>query len=105
MNADAIDDPPPAPHNLVVSLVASVHNTPVPDAIVYTRQGCHLCEDAEALLRRYGLSPQLINIDEDPALVERYTDCVPVVVVDGKERFRGHVNEVLLRRLLAKDRP
>ena len=70
------------------------------DVILYTRQGCHLCDDALGLLRRNGLSPRIIDIDSDPELVARYDTCVPVVVIDGKERFRGHVNEVLLRREL-----
>ena len=52
------------------------------------------------VLERYGLRPELIDIDSDPQLRERYTTCVPVVIIDGKERFRGRVNEVLLRRLL-----
>lgn len=69
--------------------------------ILYTRQGCHLCDDAYDLLIQHGLAPQKIDIDADPQLRERYTTCVPVVVVDGKERFRGRVNEVLLRRLLS----
>ena len=77
----------------------------MPDAIVYTREGCHLCADAEAMLKRYGLSPQLIDIDREPTLLDRYNDCVPVVLIDGKERFRGQVNEVLLQRLLAKGWP
>ena len=69
--------------------------------ILYTRAGCHLCEDAAALLARYGLAPQCVDIDADAALRERYNDCVPVVFIDGKERFRGRVNEVLLKRILA----
>lgn len=70
------------------------------DVTIYTRAGCHLCEDAEALLVRHGLRPKLVDIDADPDLVARYTDCVPVVVMDGVERFRGRVSEPLLRRLL-----
>ena len=70
--------------------------------VVYTRQGCHLCEEAEELLKRHGLSPTMVDIDADPALAERYTDCVPVVLIDDRERFRGRVNEVLLKRLLKK---
>jgi glutaredoxin len=73
----------------------------MPPVLLYTRPGCHLCEEAEALMRKHGLEPQLVDIDADPQLRERYTTCVPVVVIDGKERFRGRVNEVLLRRLLA----
>ncbi len=69
---------------------------------LYTRSGCHLCDDAHALLVRHGLRPEIVDIDADPALRERFNTCVPVVVIDGKERFRGRVNEVLLRRILAE---
>jgi glutaredoxin len=68
--------------------------------LLYTRQGCCLCDDAQALLVRHGLQPRLIDIDQDPALREKFTDCVPVVEIDGTIRFRGRINEVLLRRLL-----
>ena len=71
-----------------------------PHVILYTRDGCHLCEDAHAALLKYGIKPQIVDIDTDPALTDRYNDCVPVVVIDGQERFRGRVNEMLLRRLL-----
>lgn len=72
----------------------------MPQAILYTRQGCHLCEDAEAMLVRYGLAPELVDIDRDPELRNRYHECVPVVVIDGKERFRGRIDERLLKRLV-----
>ena len=68
--------------------------------LLFTRPGCHLCEEAEALLLRYGLSPHKIDIDASPELRAKYDTCVPVVVIDGKERFRGIVNEILLKRLL-----
>jgi glutaredoxin len=73
----------------------------MPRVKLYTRQGCHLCDDARALLMKYGLHPELIDIDADPELRQRYTACVPVVEINGRERFRGRVNEVLLARLLA----
>ena len=69
--------------------------------ILYTRPGCHLCDDAKSLLRQNGLSPKEVNIDDDPSLVERYGLCIPVVVIAGRERFRGRVDPVLLRRILA----
>ena len=67
---------------------------------LYSRPGCHLCEVAKEVLARYGLSAVEIDIDQEPALRVRYNECVPVVVIDGKERFRGRIDEVLLRRLL-----
>jgi glutaredoxin len=69
--------------------------------IVYTRKGCHLCDEAVELLRNFGLQPELIDVDADPQLREQYNECVPVVWIDGKPRFRGRVNRVLLERILA----
>lgn len=70
-------------------------------ALLFTRPGCHLCDEAEAILIRHGLTVQKINIDGSPELRQKYDTCVPVVVIDGKERFRGQVSEVLLKRLLS----
>jgi len=72
----------------------------MPSVTLYTRRGCHLCDDVQALLLRHGLHPQLVDIDADSALRERYNHCVPVVEINGRERFRGRINEVLLLRLL-----
>ncbi len=72
--------------------------------VFYTRQGCHLCDDAktlvEALQAEYGFTVEIQDIDGDPQLREKFTTCVPVVEVNGKVRFRGQVNAVLFRRLL-----
>jgi len=42
----------------------------------------------------------LVDVDASPELRDRFDTCVPVVEIDGKIRFRGHVDRVLLRRLL-----
>ncbi|UUO08511.1 glutaredoxin family protein [Blastopirellula sp. J2-11] len=68
---------------------------------LYTRPGCHLCEDAEQILIQHGLAPELVNIDDSPELTQKYGCCIPVVEIDGKVRFRGRIHEMLLRRLLA----
>jgi glutaredoxin len=70
------------------------------EILIYTRLGCHLCDEAKALLESHGLRVQTVDIDDDPELRERYDQCVPVVFIDGRERFRGRVDPVLLRRLL-----
>jgi glutaredoxin len=75
------------------------HNT-APSVILYTRVGCHLCDDALALLQSHGLEPQLVDVDTDAELRERFNECVPVVEINGQIRFRGHVDPILLRRLL-----
>jgi len=73
------------------------------EAVMYTREGCHLCDEAWAILEaEHGrLRLSRMDVDTDPALAERYGLEVPVVVIDGVVRFRGRVNAVLLRRLLA----
>ena len=68
-------------------------------ATLYTRQGCQLCDKAEAILVRHGFDVESIDIDQDDQLQERYNACVPVVLIEGQERFRGRINETLLRRL------
>jgi hypothetical protein len=76
--------------------------------VLYTRAGCHLCENARAMLERYpAYLPAVIevDIDQDPELVGRFSTCVPVVEFDGKVRFRGRVSELLLRRLIAATPP
>ena len=71
-----------------------------PDIVLYTRRGCHLCEVAKETLLQQGHTPKEIDIDDDPELRARFDCCVPVVEIDGKIRFRGHVYKRLLRRLL-----
>ncbi|HZZ81097.1 MAG TPA: glutaredoxin family protein [Gemmataceae bacterium] len=72
--------------------------------VVFTRETCPLCDEAWKLLRgyqnRYGFTLEAIDIDTSPNLVDEHGEWVPVVVVNGQVRFRGHVNEVLLQRLL-----
>jgi glutaredoxin len=70
------------------------------DVVLYTRQGCHLCHEAERLLGGYGLHPRLIDIDAEPELLARFDTCVPVVEINGRIRFRGRIDELLLRRLI-----
>jgi glutaredoxin len=72
----------------------------MPEVVLYTRQGCHLCEIAAEILARHKLEVQEVDIDRQPELRQRYNECVPVVVIDGRERFRGRVDELLLRRIL-----
>ena len=70
------------------------------EIILYTRKECCLCDQAKEILEKYGLEPQLVDIDEHPDKLAQYNECVPVVEIDGKVYFRGRVNEVLLRRLI-----
>jgi glutaredoxin len=68
---------------------------------LYTRAGCHLCQEAERVLRdERAATPfrlELVDVDADPELVRRYGVRVPVVAVDGVELFEYEVPPDLLR--------
>jgi glutaredoxin len=71
---------------------------------VYTRQGCHLCDDAITVVRDVATGRariELIDIDADPDLVERYTVRVPVIAVDGVEIAEYHIAAEQLEAALA----
>lgn len=77
---------------------------------IYSRNGCHLCDDAVELLwsplyRPYLPVPDVIDIDEDPELKAQFDTSVPVLEFDGTIRFTGRVDEVLLRRLIEGTSP
>lgn len=74
------------------------------EVVVYTRADCPLCDEALHWLRKHQRSERLaireVDIDGDPELMSKYGDKVPAIEIDGKLRFFGKLNEVLLRRLL-----
>ena len=73
--------------------------------ILYTAPGCHLCDDARAVLERVrGETPfELVerDITADDALHRRYLERIPVVELAGEELFEFFVDEAELRRRLA----
>jgi glutaredoxin len=79
---------------------------PRPDLhfLLYTRAACPLCDEACEMLLRYQKSHRFVleikDVDEAEDLVHEFGACVPVVTIDGQVRFRGHINEVLLQRIL-----
>jgi glutaredoxin len=76
--------------------------SPSSQVVLYTRNDCCLCHDALEILQKEGIHPEVVDIDQQPELRAKFTTCVPVVEIDGKVRFRGRVNPVLLRRLLPR---
>lgn len=68
-----------------------------------TRRECHLCDDALATLLRFQdalPSIEIVDIDDDPQLVRQFGESVPVVEIDGRVRFRGAVQPLLLKRMI-----
>ena len=60
----------------------------MPRPTLYVRDGCHLCEDASALLDdMLGTDGwEAVDIETDDDLLVRYAHRIPVLVVDGEER-------------------
>lgn len=72
--------------------------------IVYSRHGCHLCDEALPVVARAcaaaGEAWEVVDIDGDEALRALYSDDVPVVTVDGVPVTRWFADEAALRRAL-----
>ena len=78
----------------------------VHQVVLYTRGGCHLCDQVKATLarleKRGGLSFvwKEVDVDSDPELVRQFGEQVPVVFIDGKKAFKYRMGErEFLRRL------
>jgi glutaredoxin len=75
-----------------------------PKITLYTRVGCHLCDDAKGMIDRLSaripLELEVVDIDGDPELKARYDWEVPVILIDGKKAAKLRVDETALERRL-----
>jgi glutaredoxin len=71
---------------------------------LYTRPGCHLCEDAKALIEpmlgEFGATLREVNIDEDAVLRQRYGTDIPVIFIGSRKVAKHRVDPVKFRRQL-----
>lgn len=76
-----------------------------PRVTLYTRPGCHLCDDARAVIieicAELGEEYAEISIDDDPTLQRRFSEEIPVTFVDGRQHDFWRVDPARLRRALA----
>jgi glutaredoxin len=79
------------------------------NVVIYSRPGCHLCEEAKANMRAAGCDDEFIldevNIDEDPALRDSFQFDIPVVFINGVKVFKHRVEPREFKRKLAKLAP
>jgi glutaredoxin len=63
--------------------------------ILYSKAGCHLCDEARACLEDVAADHELvieeIDIRRDDVLFARYRNRIPVIVLDGEERLEGRI--------------
>ena len=71
---------------------------------LYTREGCHLCEEAKAailpMVSEFGATLREMDIDDDPVLHDRYTNDVPVILLGSKMVAQHRLDPAQLRRQL-----
>jgi len=76
----------------------------LPEVVLYTRKGCHLCDEAKEQIRQVQADAPFafreVDIDLDPALRDLYNEEVPVIFVNGKEAFRYRINPGEFRKRL-----
>jgi glutaredoxin len=74
------------------------------EVVLYGKAGCHLCEDARAVVQevRARRPFDLVEVDVslDPVLNARYGERIPVVAVAGEDAFEYFVDPGELERLL-----
>ena len=69
--------------------------------VLFGRPGCHLCDDARAVLERIGHPFDEVDIESDDALLRRYLERIPVIALDGEELYDFFVDDADLRARLA----
>jgi glutaredoxin len=71
-----------------------------PTLTLYSRPGCHLCDDARAALERVRARAPFalreVNIETDDSLLRRYLERIPVVALGEQELFEFFVDEAAL---------
>lgn len=71
---------------------------------IYSRPGCHLCDEAKAVIepltQRYALQLTVTNVDSNAELRAAYGTEIPVVLINGAEAFRHRVDAETLERKL-----
>ena len=78
---------------------------PKPASVVFlTRTGCSLCETAEPVVVRTaaeaGVPLEVRDVDADPGDLDKWSDMVPVVLLDGEQHAFWRIDERRLRRAL-----
>ena len=80
------------------------YNRNMHDVVVYSRNGCHLCEVVKKTLMRVQGKADFrwreVDIDADPELQRKFTDEVPVVFIDGRKAFKYRMDVSDFLRLL-----
>lgn len=80
--------------------------TDEPRITLLSKPGCHLCDDARAVIERVatdtGIGWREVNILSDPELQVTWWDQIPVTLIDGVQHDYWRVDEQRLRQALKR---
>jgi hypothetical protein len=73
-----------------------------------TRRDCHLCDEMAVVLKQtaplFPTSVEVTDVDSSPELLARYSDEVPVLLIEGRKAFKYRVTRDALERRLRAER-
>lgn len=76
------------------------------EVTLVTRAGCHLCQEAEEILRRLagelGFGYAELDVDAEGDRRAEYSDRVPVILIDGREHGYWRVEEGRFRAAVGR---
>lgn len=79
---------------------------PTSRVVLYSKPGCHLCEDARVVIERVcldlGTTFEEVDITSDQNLMRAYGEQIPVTFVDGAQHDFWRVEESRLRAALTR---
>ena len=71
---------------------------------IYSRPGCHLCDEAKEVIdraaSRHQLDVRVLNVEDNPEWEAQYGTEIPVVFIEGRKAFKYHVDATQLERKL-----
>ena len=74
---------------------------------LYSRPGCHLCDEMQAVVDRLGsrvpLELNVVDISTDPMLEKQFGAEIPVLMIEGRKAAKFRVTEDELERRLRND--
>ena len=74
--------------------------------IVYSKPGCHLCEEAKEAIASSGCDDKIavheVNIETDPELFARYRYDIPVIAINGVDTFMHRVDPAEFRAAIER---
>jgi len=73
--------------------------------VLYTKAGCHLCDNAKAVIlsvrRSVAFELEEVDIALDEELFDLYKHDIPVVTIDGRPAFKHRVDPAALKEKLS----